>query len=125
MGVNMAGNCIVGRRGRAARPSLQEIVRRYYQAACRDRRGQELAEHGERLKHRAADAPRGIGRMRRAGRAAPAMAVADGTASPPLRWSCPTGTIVTGTDPSLLGACSSACCLNALKNARRHRPDEV
>ena len=110
MGVNMAGNCIINDEA-CRNASKQEIIRRYYAAACGVRRGtsepQELRKIElimNSLGLTAADRPvvgAALQRAQETGAPAVALELADGS-------------IVTGKTSSLLGA-SSACLLNALK----------
>ena len=99
MGVNMAGNCIFDDAAVSA-ASRDEIIRRYFSALCKARKGEENAANEIRkieLIMRQAD----ISVDERKVCAAVAIELADGT-------------IVTGKTTSLLGA-SSAALLNALK----------
>ena len=110
MGVNMNGFCIFDDDA-CCEASKQEIIRRYYAAACGVRRGtsepQELRKIElimNSLGLTAADRPvvgAALQRAQETGAPAVALELADGS-------------IVTGKTSSLLGA-SSACLLNALK----------
>ena len=110
MGVNMLGSCIVDDEV-CRQASCQEIIRRYYSAACSVRRG--LSEPSEVKKIEfimnflnlsSADRPV----------VAAALEKAELTDGPAVALELNDGTIVTGKTSSLLGA-SSACLLNALK----------
>ena len=110
MGVNMLGSCIVDDEA-CRQASCQEIIRRYYSAACSVRRG--LSEPSEVKKIEfimkflnlsSADRPV----------VAAALEKAELTDGPAVAMELNDGTIVTGKTSSLLGA-SSACLLNALK----------
>jgi len=110
MGVNMLGSCIVDDEA-CRQASCQEIIRRYYSAACSVRRG--LSEPSEVKKIEfimkflnlsSADRPV----------VAAALEKAELTDGPAVALELNDGTIVTGKTSSLLGA-SSACLLNALK----------
>ena len=119
MGVNMAGNAIYDDDAVCA-AAKQEIVRRYFKAACAHCRGKaEIAElrkiellmdeAGITLEDRPA-----IGR---------AHAVAEATGRPAVAIQLSDGHIVTGKTTELLGA-SSAALLNALKYLA-NIPDEI
>ncbi len=110
MGVNMAGYCISDDEAcRAA--SKQEIIRRYYSAACSLRQGLGTAEEVRKIELimnsigiSSADRPV----------VAAALSKAEETKAPAVSIELPDGSIVTGKTSSLLGA-SSACLMNALK----------
>ena len=110
MGVNMVGNCIVD--DEAARyASRQEILRRYYEALCDQKKGKNVEEAIRKLELL----------MKKAGITAadrkvvePALARAEETGDAAAAMELPDGTIVTGRTSDLLGA-SSALLLNALK----------
>ena len=110
MGVNMAGNCIISDEA-CRNASKQEIIRRYYSAACALRQGLGTVEEVRKIELimnsiglSAADRPV----------VAAANARAEETGAPAVSIELPDGTIVTGKTSSLLGA-SSACLMNALK----------
>ena len=110
MGVNMLGSCIVDDEAcRAA--SCQEIIRRYYSAACGVRRG--LSDPSEMKKIEFIMNYLNISSADRPVVAA-ALEKAELTGGPAVALELNDGTIVTGKTSSLLGA-SSACLLNALK----------
>ncbi len=110
MGVNMVGNCIVN--DEAARcASRQEIIRRYYEALCDQKKGKNAEETLRKLellmkKAGVTPAERKV--------VAPALARAEETGNPAAAMELPDGRIVTGKTSDLLGA-SSALLLNALK----------
>ena len=110
MGVNMAGNCIISDEA-CRNASKQEIIRRYYSAACALRQGLGTVEEVRKIELimnsiglSSADRPV----------VAAANARAEETGAPAVSIELPDGTIVTGKTSSLLGA-SSACLMNALK----------
>ena len=110
MGVNMAGFCICDDE-LCCEASKQEIIRRYYAAACALRQGLGTVEEVRKIELimnsiglSAADRPV----------VAAANARAEETGAPAVSIELPDGTIVTGKTSSLLGA-SSACLMNALK----------
>ena len=110
MGVNMAGSCIFDDAA-VSDASRQEIIRRYFAAACDLRRGvgkQEIVDKEELLMEKA-----GIGRKDRPVVSA-AMQKAELTGEPAAAIELPDGRVVTGKTSALLGACS-AMLLNALK----------
>ena len=110
MGVNMVGNCIIDdAAARAA--SRQEIIRRYYEALCDQKKGKNVDEAIRKLellmkKGGITPAERHV--------VAPALARAEETGDAAAAMELPDGTIVTGRTSDLLGA-SSALLLNALK----------
>ena len=111
MGVNMVGFCITDG-AVCEEASRQEIIRRYYAAACDWRRGlasREMLLRLEMLLNRMGlnvkDRP-AVG---------PALQKAEETGAPAVAMELPDGSIVTGKTSSLLGA-ASACLLNALKH---------
>ena len=110
MGVNMAGFSIVDDEV-CCEASRQEVIRRYFQAACRVRQGQNADEEVAKIEllMRTLD----IEPERRAVVPA-AMAVAERTGKPAIAIELPDGTIVTGRTTELFGA-ASAAMLNALK----------
>ena len=91
--------------------SRQEVIRRYFQAACRVRQGQNAEDEVAKIEllMRTLD----IEPERRAVVPA-AMAVAERTGKPALAIELPDGQIVTGRTTELFGA-ASAAVLNALK----------
>lgn len=110
MGVNMAGFCITDDEA-CCRASQQEVIRRYYAAACLHRQG--LAKKSEvdklellmtRMEISPADRPV----------VAAALKKDEETGDPAVALELADGEIVTGKTSSLLGA-ASACLLNALK----------
>ena len=110
MGVNMVGNCITDDAAvRAA--SSQEIVRRYYDALCEQKKGKlsdDVVFKLELLMRKAGVTPE----IRRV--VEPALNRAEETGNAAAAMELPDGTIVTGKTSDLLGA-SSALLLNALK----------
>ena len=110
MGVNMVGNCIVDDDAvRAA--SAQEIVRRYYDARCEQKKGKvsdDVVFKLELLMKKAGVTPE----IRRV--VAPALERAEKTSMPAAAMELPDGRIVTGKTSDLLGA-SASLLLNALK----------
>ena len=110
MGVNMAGNCIVDDEG-TREASRQEIIRRYYEALCDQKKGKNVEDAVRKLdllmkKAGVSPADRKV--------VAPALRRAEETGSPAAAMELPDGRIVTGKTSDLLGA-SSALLLNALK----------
>ena len=110
MGVNMAGNCIVDDEA-VCEASRQEIIRRYYEALCDQKRGKQVEDALRKLdllmkKAGVSPADRRV--------VAPALKRAEETGAPAAAMELPDGTIVTGKTSALLGA-SSALLLNALK----------
>ena len=110
MGVNMAGNCIVDDEGTCA-ASRQEIIRRYYEALCDQKKGKNVEDAVRKLDQL----------MKKAGVSpadrkvvVPALRRYGETGSPAAAMELPDGRIVTGKTSDLLGA-SSALLLNALK----------
>lgn len=110
MGVNMAGNAIYD--DEAVRYAAeQEIIRRYYKAACARRRGRAEAEEVRKIQLLMDEC--GISVSDRP--AVPAARnIADTTGRPGVAIELPDGHVVTGKTKELLGA-SSAALLNALK----------
>jgi uncharacterized protein (UPF0371 family) len=110
MGVNMVGNCIIDDElTRAA--SCQEIIRRYYDILCDQKRGKvgdDVVFKLELLMKKA-----GVTTAERRV-IAPALARAEETGLPAAAMELPDGKIVTGRTSDLLGA-SAALLLNALK----------
>ncbi|MBQ9848539.1 MAG: DUF1846 domain-containing protein [Clostridia bacterium] len=110
MGVNMAGNAICDDEAcRAA--AKQEIIRRYYEALCQQRKG--MGEDSAVYKIEILMNQLGISADDRVVTVA-ANKRAEETGAPAAAIELPDGTIVTGKTSSLLGA-SSAMLLNALK----------
>ena len=110
MGVNMAGNCIVDDEGTCA-ASRQEIIRRYYEALCDQKKGKNVEDAVRKLdllmkKAGVSPADRKV--------VVPALRRDGETGSPAAAMELPDGRIVTGKTSDLLGA-SSALLLNALK----------
>ena len=111
MGVNMVGNCIIDDEAvRAA--SGQEIIRRYYDALCDEKKGKSTGDAIGKLELL----------MRKAGVAtddrkvvAAALAREAETGAPAAAMELPDGRIITGRTTDLLGA-ASALLLNALKS---------
>ena len=100
MGVNMAGNCIISDEA-CRNASKQEIIRRYYSAACALRQGLGTVEEVRKIELimnsiglSSADRPV----------VAAANARAEETGAPAVSIELPDGTIVTGKTSSLLGA---------------------
>ncbi len=119
MGVNMVGNCIVDEEVVKA-ASRQEILRRYYVAACdfkQGKCGEEAVRKLELLMRKAGVKPEERITV------APALALEQKTGDAAAAMELPDGTIVTGKTSVLLGA-SSALLLNALK-VLGGLPDEV
>ena len=110
MGVNMAGFCIVDDAVCCA-ASRQEIIRRWYDTACRQRQG--LVEPGELRKIELMMQNAGITSDERPAVAA-ALARAEQTGEPAMAIQLPDGRVITGKTTPLLGA-ASACLLNCLK----------
>jgi len=110
MGVNMAGFCIFDDNACCA-ASRQEIIRRYFSAACSIRQG--LSDPTELRKIELIMNTTGITTDERPVVAA-ATNRAEETGNPAVAIELPDGRVVTGKTSSLLGP-SSACLLNALK----------
>ena len=110
MGVNMAGYCIFDDEA-CKEASKQEIIRRYYTAACNLRQGISGPEELRRIE--LVMNSMGAGTADRPVVAA-ALERAEETGAPAVAIELPDGRIITGKTSSLLGA-SSACLLNALK----------
>ena len=110
MGVNMVGNCVTDDEV-VRQASCQEIVRRYYDALCEQKKGKtsdEVVRKLELLMRKSGVTPE----IRRV--VAPALERAKETGAPAAAMELPDGRIVTGKTSDLLGA-SSALLLNALK----------
>ena len=110
MGVNMAGNCIVDDEA-TRQASRQEIIRRYYEALCDQKKGKNVDEAIRKLELL----------MKKAGVTpdarkvvAAALQRAEETGDAAAAMELPDGRIVTGKTSDILGA-SSALLLNALK----------
>ena len=119
MGVNMAGNCIIDDEG-CREASRQEIIRRYYEALCDQKKGKNVDDAIRKLEllmKKASVTPdeRKV--------VAPALKRAEETGDAAAAMELPDGTIVTGKTSDLLGA-SSALLLNALKKLG-HMPDDL
>ena len=110
MGVNMAGYCVFDDEA-CREASRQEIIRRYYAAACAVRQG--LSDPGELRRIELVMNSMGAKLSDRPVVAA-ALDRAEETDGPAVALELPDGRIITGKTTSLLGA-SSACLLNALK----------
>ena len=110
MGVNMAGDCIIDDEV-VCDASKMEIVRRYYDALCKQKKG--LANADEVFKAelimKQADIDTSFREV-----VARALKKAADTSAPATAIQLPDGSIVTGKTSSLLGA-SAAAILNALK----------
>ncbi len=119
MGVNMAGYCITDDDAVRAAAS-DEIIRRYFLARCRERKGEINEEESAKIElimRRLELTPETRAVV------LPARGVSDRTGLPGVAIELPDGAIVTGKTTSLLGA-SSAALLNALKTLGGI-PDEV
>ena len=110
MGVNMAGYCIIDDEN-TCNASKMEIVRRYYDALCKKKKG--LASADEVYKAELIMNQAGIDTSFRTV-VAHSLDKAAETGNPATAIELPDGTIVTGKTSSLLGA-SAAALLNALK----------
>ena len=110
MGVNMAGNCIVDDEA-VKEGAKDEILRRYYAALCRQRKGDGDGSDAEKIKM----LMQSIG-LDAAHRPVidTALARAEETAAPAVALQLRDGRIVTGKTSQILGA-ASAALLNALK----------
>ena len=110
MGVNMAGNCIIDDQA-TREASCQEIIRRYYDALCAQKKGsvtEEVVRKLELLMRKTGTDPS----IRTV--VAAALEKAEATGLPAAALELPDGRIVTGRTSALLGA-SAALLLNALK----------
>ncbi len=119
MGVNMVGSCITDDEA-AREASRQEIIRRYYDALCDQKKGKAVDEAVRKLELL----------MKKAGTTpdqrsvvAPALERAEVTGKPAAAMALPDGSIVTGKTSDMLGA-SSGLLLNALKKLGG-MPDEL
>ncbi len=110
MGVNMVGNCIIDDEA-ARQASRQEIIRRYYEALCDQKKGKNVEEAIRKLELLMKKIGIDISERKVV---APALERADATGDAAAAMELPDGTIVTGRTSDLLGA-SSALLLNALK----------
>jgi len=110
MGVNMAGYCITDDEA-CREASKQEIIRRYYAAACSLRQGLGTPEEVRKIELIMNSV--GLSSDDRPV-VAKALEKAEKTGGPAVAIELPDGTIITGKTSSLLGA-SSACLMNALK----------
>ena len=110
MGVNMVGNCIVDDTA-CREASGQEILRRYYNALCDQKKGKVTDNVVHKLELLLKKA--GVTVEDRAVVAA-ALAREAETDAPAAAMELPDGTIVTGKTSDVLGACA-ALLLNALK----------
>ena len=110
MGVNMAGNCITDDEV-CREASRQEIIRRYYDALCDQKKGKATDDTVRKLELLLKKA--GVDPSAR--RVVwPALSRAEETGLPAAAIELPDGRILTGKTSNLLGA-SSALLLNALK----------
>ena len=110
MGVNMAGYSIIDDEI-CREASRQEVIRRYFKAACALRQGRASEQELNRLEL----LMRTLGIDPSCRKTVPAaLAVAERTQQPATAIELPDGQIVTGKTSSLLGA-SSAALLNAIK----------
>lgn len=110
MGVNMAGNCIIDDAA-AREASSQEIIRRYYDVLCEQKKGKvsdDVVLKLELLMKKA-----GVDPAQRMVVAA-ALEKAEETGLPATAMELPDGRIITGRTSNLLGA-SASLMLNALK----------
>ena len=111
MGVNMVGCCIYDDEAVSA-AAKQEIIRRYYNALCNQRKGSDNESEIEKiellLRKLGADA------VSCRPCVSPALEKAEETGAPAVAIELGDGRVVTGKTSSLLGA-SSAALLNALK----------
>ncbi|MDO4983941.1 MAG: DUF1846 domain-containing protein [Eubacteriales bacterium] len=110
MGVNMIGYCISDDEA-CCEAARQEILRRYYTAACAVHQG--LSEQSELRRIELVMSTLGITSDDRAV-VRPAVERAEATGAPAVAMEMPDGTIITGKTSSLLGA-ASGCLMNALK----------
>ncbi|MBR7161687.1 MAG: DUF1846 domain-containing protein [Clostridia bacterium] len=111
MGVNMVGYCIFDHEA-AKQASYQEIIRRYYAAACAVRQGtgdKKEVQNIELIMNKL-----GICKEMRPA-VLPALRKAEETDAPAVALELTDGTIITGKTSDLLGTCS-AMLLNALKH---------
>lgn len=119
MGVNMAGNCIFDDKA-VSDASKQEVIRRYYEAACLARQGlgdSSVVHRIEILMNQL-----GISPCDRPAVGA-ALEKAEITGAPAAAIEMPDKTVITGKTSSLLGA-SSAMLINVIKSFA-NIPDEI
>ncbi len=110
MGVNMVGNCIFD--DEAVREGAKdEILRRYYAALCRKRKGENDGAEADKIKMLMAKGGMDEGQRPVV---AEALSRAEKTGSPAVAIQLPDGRIITGKTSNLLGAVSAAT-INALK----------
>ena len=110
MGVNMVGNCIFD--DDAVREGAKdEILRRYFAALCRKRKGENDGAEADKIKMLMTKG--GIDEGQRPV-VAEALARAEKTGVPAVAIQLPDGRVITGKTSSLLGAVSAAT-INALK----------
>ena len=119
MGVNMVGNCIINDEA-VREASRQEIIRRYYDALCAQKKGKTSDESVEKLELLIKKAGVDISSRRVV---AAALERAKETGLPAAAMELPDGRIITGKTSNLLGA-ASALLLNALK-ALGGMPDDL
>ncbi len=119
MGVNMVGGCITDDAA-VKEASRQEIIRRYYDALCAEKKGKGSADTVAKLELLMKKAGVDISSRRVV---AAALGRADETDLPAAAMELPDGRIITGKTSNLLGA-SSALLLNALK-ALGNMPDDL
>ena len=119
MGVNMVGNCITDDAA-VMEASRQEIIRRYYDALCAEKKGKGTLETVSKLELLMKKAGVDISSRRVV---AAALKRAEETGLPATSMELPDGRIITGKTSNLLGA-SSALLLNALK-ALGNMPDDL
>ncbi len=110
MGVNMAGNCIVDDEA-CREASRQEIIRRFYQATCCSRKGQDCSVELDRLHTLMSQMD-----LKATDRTCvtPALEAAEVSGEPAMCIQLPNGKLVVGNTSELMG-CSAAALLNALK----------
>ena len=119
MGVNLVGNCIIDDEA-AREASRQEIIRRYYDALCDQKKGKAVDEAVRKLEL----LMKKVGTTPAARKVvAPALDRAEATGEPAAAMELPDGTIVTARTSDMLGA-SSGLLLNALKKLGG-MPDEL
>ncbi len=119
MGVNMVGNCITDNTA-AVEASCQEIIRRYYAAACEYKQGKGRPETFRKLELLMKKV--GVEPTHRRV-VTPALEKSVETGLPATAMELPDGRIVTGRTSDLLGA-ASALLLNALKTLGK-MPDDL
>ena len=119
MGVNMAGKSIIDDEA-CREASCQEIIRRYYKAACGVKQGRATpaeVQKIELLMHTLHLTPEDRATV------SPALALAEKTGEPAVAIELNDGRVITGKTSDLLGA-AAAALLNALKELAGI-PDEV